>query len=391
MSSATVIEFDDLLAPISEETPAGEDIRQDFSPQSLYFSIKDAQSLARTEERKRRDAFDEDPDASFRPEDWNPVLVYAEQILVEKSKDLEVAAWYVEALLRHHGFAGLRDGFRLLRELIDRYWEDIFPRPDEDGLVTTVAPITSLNGEDSAGTLIWPISNIPLTSAESWGCWQYQQAQRLQGLDPQELEERIEEGAVTLDMFDKAVSSTPPDYFRELVGDIEAALDELKQLTDLMDERCGVDDSGYPVAPSTRNIEQALEEALATVRTATTGIDIAPAAEAPPEEVGAEGDGEEGTTAAAGGAAAAAPTGAAAPVVSGGMTREQAYRAVQDLAEYFKKNEPHSPTAYLLEKAVRWGRMPLPRLLNELIVDQPTLSELFRLMGLEESEDGPQM
>lgn len=73
------------------------------------------------------------------------------------------------------------------------------------------------------------------------------------------------------------------------------------------------------------------------------------------------------------------------------MTREQAYRAVQDLAEYFKKNEPHSPTAYLLEKAVRWGRMPLPRLLNELIVDQPTLSELFRLMGLEESEDGPQM
>ncbi|QDU41252.1 hypothetical protein Mal4_56170 [Maioricimonas rarisocia] len=387
MSTASVIEFDDLLAPISDESPAGEDIRQDFSPQSVYFSIKDAQSLARTEERKRRDAFDEDPDASFRPEDWNPVLVYAEQILVEKSKDLEVAAWYVEALLRHHGFAGVRDGFRLLRELIDKYWEDIYPRPDEDGLITTVAPITSLNGEDAAGTLIWPITNIPLTDAEPWGCWQYQQAQRLQGLDPQELEERIEEGAVTLDMFDKAVQSTPPSFFRELVADIESALDELRQLTALMDDRCGVDDSGYPVAPSTRNIEQALEEALAMVRTATAGIDIEPVAEAPPAEEGGGKEAGEATEGAPAGVQAAA----AAPAVSGGMTREQAYRAVQDLADYFKKHEPHSPTAYLLEKAVRWGRMPLPRLLNELIVDQPTLAELFRLMGMEESEDGPHM
>lgn len=70
------------------------------------------------------------------------------------------------------------------------------------------------------------------------------------------------------------------------------------------------------------------------------------------------------------------------------MTREQAFKSILQLAEFFKKTEPHSPVAYLLEKAVRWGKMPLPRLLRELIKDDPMLSELFRVMGVSDGADG---
>jgi type VI secretion system protein ImpA len=69
------------------------------------------------------------------------------------------------------------------------------------------------------------------------------------------------------------------------------------------------------------------------------------------------------------------------------MSREQAFKSILQLADYFKKTEPHSPVAYLLEKAVRWGKMPLPRLLRELIKDDPMLAELFRVMGVSEGAD----
>ena len=42
---------------------------------------------------------------------------------------------------------------------------------------------------------------------------------------------------------------------------------------------------------------------------------------------------------------------------------------LQEIAEYFRRTEPHSPLAYALEQAVRWGRTPLPKLLEELIPD----------------------
>ena len=45
--------------------------------------------------------------------DWRPVAEKATKILGEQSKDLEVCAYLIEALVRMHGLAGMRDGYRL--------------------------------------------------------------------------------------------------------------------------------------------------------------------------------------------------------------------------------------------------------------------------------------
>ena len=54
---------------------------------------------------------------------------------------------------------------------------------------------------------------------------------------------------------------------------------------------------------------------------------------------------------------------------SGVPSREHALIMLQEIAEFFRRTEPHSPLAYTLEQAVRWGRTPLPKLLEELIPD----------------------
>jgi type VI secretion system protein ImpA len=67
------------------------------------------------------------------------------------------------------------------------------------------------------------------------------------------------------------------------------------------------------------------------------------------------------------------------------FNRDKAFRQLSELADYFKKTEPHSPVAYLLDKSIRWGSMLLPELMVELLSDQKdTMDHLFNLTGLNE-------
>lgn len=67
------------------------------------------------------------------------------------------------------------------------------------------------------------------------------------------------------------------------------------------------------------------------------------------------------------------------------FNRDQAFHQLRELSEFFKKTEPHSPVPYLLEKAIRWGYMPLPELMTELLSNQQeTIARVFNLTGLDE-------
>jgi type VI secretion system protein ImpA len=52
------------------------------------------------------------------------------------------------------------------------------------------------------------------------------------------------------------------------------------------------------------------------------------------------------------------------------------------VAEFFRRTEPHSPVSYALEQAVRWGRMPLPELIRELVTDESVRRDFFRRTGM---------
>ena len=59
---------------------------------------------------------------------WTTVVQVAPNILANTSKDLEVACWYLEALIRLEGAPGLRDGIKLIKGLIDNFWDNLYTR-----------------------------------------------------------------------------------------------------------------------------------------------------------------------------------------------------------------------------------------------------------------------
>src|SRR5262249_33271991 len=158
----------------------------------------------------------------------------------------------------------LRDGFRLAREMAEKFWDGLYPVPDEEGVATRVAPLTGLNGDDAEGTLIQPINRIPLTDVSSLG--RFDRSHYLQALatakipDPTVRDKRIEAGAMSLDKLKKAVDESPAAFFLNLVQDLTASQEEFAKLGAALDAKCG------PASPPGSAIRTALADCLAAVK-----------------------------------------------------------------------------------------------------------------------------
>jgi type VI secretion system protein ImpA len=373
MPSESGLDLEQLLTPIPGVNPAGVSLRDDFSPTSVYHAIKDARSAARAAERNVVWG-DDTPDLRAP---WRSVADLGPRILAEKSKDLEVTAWLIEALVRLRGYAGLRDGFRLARELIERFWDGLYPLPDEEGLQTRVAPLAGLNGEEAEGTLVRPIFGVPVTGDSGerpLTVSDYQQACDLDRMaDPDKRAQRIAQGAATMEMFRRAVLETSAEFYGTLIEDLQGCSQEFERLRGALESRCGKDPRGYDLAPPTSNIRNALEACRDAIR--HLAKDRLPAAE------GADAEQNDGALATLDGA------GSPGRSLQRVHSRDDAFRALLQVADFFKRTEPHSPVSYALEQAVRWGRMPLPELLTELIPEESARGNLFRLVGIQPPEN----
>ncbi|CAH8242396.1 ImpA family type VI secretion system protein [Vibrio aestuarianus] len=67
------------------------------------------------------------------------------------------------------------------------------------------------------------------------------------------------------------------------------------------------------------------------------------------------------------------------------INRDLAFHQLRELSDYFRQSEPHSPISFLLEKAIRWGYLSLPELLQEMMEEQDgnSLSKIFNAAGLD--------
>lgn len=367
MASPQIFDIEELLQPIEGDSESGIDLRENASAD--YYTVKDARSAARAAER----SMDVEDDAGGLLPEWRTILEVSPRILRTQAKDLEVTAWFIEALLRAEGYAGLRDGFALARGLVERFWDGLYPAPDEDGIATRVGPLTGLNGESADGTLIQPIRKVPLTMGDiPYSLWQYEQAIELAKItDEARRQARIDNGAVTWEQFEQSVRETPASDFKTLVEDIQGAIDEFEALGKTLYDKAGYDS---PPAGNIRNVLAAALDAVnyaARDRLATlSGDEPAAAADAP--------SGSTELVAAGGGAVTATAKVQASGAVT---TREEAFKVLLQVADFFRKTEPHSPISYTLEEVVRRGRMSLQELLQELITDEETRRQFFIASG----------
>jgi type VI secretion system protein ImpA len=353
MEKQTLPNLTKLLAPISKKFPTGKNIREDTALLKIYQTIKEARSTARMIERQQTLLEEKSAKAA-----WQTVYQLSLEVLAQQSKDLEVTCWLIEALLREAGFFGLNVGFKFLRNLCEKYWDYLYPLPDEDGIASRIAPLTGLNGEDVDGTLIIPIALVPLTEngpLAPYALWQYQQAlELLKIVDSEKRAQRIAAGNISLDMIEAALTQSSANFLLKQRQALAGCITEYQQLMAFLAEKCGSD------APPCSRIINHLNACLECLHCIPATEKIA----APITD------------------SALRNVETSEKNITDFCSREVALAALLQAADFFRRNEPHSPLPYVLERAVRWAKMPLPELLKEMVQDEMMREKISFLTGI---------
>jgi type VI secretion system protein ImpA len=347
-----------LLTPIPGPRPTGQDVR--------YSGDYDAIAEARRQDNAAlpqgvwlRD---------LKRADWISVERLCVETLTTRSKDLQVACWLTEAWVHMQGFAGLARGIALLGELCERFWPDLFPVIEEGDLSARTAPLEWLN--EKLPDLLRSLSIVSsATDPEERFSWtDYMNAQRLETVrqrDAGSAERAEAAGAVTLARFGACRQRAATARLKGTESALQQALHALDALNSLLERHCGKE------APGLGGIRSMAEEILAflAVELADRQKPVSIASmlrkrTSPPADVIPPSPAVEA-------GAAQSP-----------RTRDEAYHQLAEIADFLLRTEPHSPTAYLIQRAASWGELPLPALVQQLSQSGSDISRLLDALGL---------
>lgn len=355
-----VFDIEKLLHEISPESPSGESLRYD----SLYDQIR---------EGRREDDADQERGVwvmSLKRADWSAVERHCIEALSTRSKDLQIAAWLMEAWLRQYGFAGLREGLRLLNALCKDFWDTVYPLPEDGDLEYRIAPFEWINEKITIIVKLVQLTNPQGDSSRVYGWADWETACRPATGQLQTYRGKAVEPKLTQEQFQEAVTQTHTHDLKILLELTDGVINALKALSATLDVKCGGHSPGLGRLSSTLNSIRGLlftsfsqrpdanptkaENAMATD---DSDIPVDPNLQNPDEAIEA-------------GALSSGPI----------RNRAEAYRRLTEAAEYLARTEPHSPVPYLVKRAIGWGNMNLQDLLPELVRNNSELSEIYRLL-----------
>jgi len=384
-----------LLEAISADAPCGEYLKDN---RTLFRGLRNYFNQAQSSYRQLM----ESPDAMHDEElltqnaaNWNELSNQCEKTIETVSKDVEVMCWLSAAQpFSHQPLENLASVLTSFTQLIDTYWDDLHPKPpikklkseDDAGRAREwaefrVKPFLQLVGErDGTGLLSMPLQSIGLIGAIDYS--RYYSAERDGQLDALKAEA-------------SQYISSNKEQVKETILSLGAIKQQLLALEASVVEKCrGV--GAQPV--SFRFINQTVDR-LINASHYLVGNLIVPwpldAQEPEPTDVS---NADESVP-------VISETPTQAPI-AGEMTmsnkvtnevvslqgkvgeeiytRDQAFQQLRHISDYFSRTEPHSPVYMLLERAIRWGYMSLPDLLNEMVgEDDKMMGRMYQLAGLE--------
>jgi type VI secretion system protein ImpA len=360
MATQFTIEIEELLKPIPGKNGAGREAKEG----KQYELLKEA--------RREEEALNQgDWKREVKTADWGKVVQIATKILSSESKDLEVAVWLLEGLVKRQGFVGLRDGLRLLREMHVRLWELMYPSIEDGDLEYRTGRLEVLNK-----ILPLAIKHVPLVHSPggaAYAYWQYKESQDIENLkrgaasDPEkrrQLQEALDDGKLEGDKFEKVVAGTSLAHCSSILDQLVESQVEFDALEKMLDEKYGEN------GPSLRLVREALKDCLSFMDGVVKkkgGIGLQTA-----QSLDSRDDSQE--------ARMNIPS---ADTANGELRdRAGALRQLAAVAEFFRKTEPHSPVSYLVQRAARWGEMPLEEWLQEVIKNEGVLGEVRETLGL---------
>jgi len=357
------VSLDTLLMPISAQAPTGVSLLG----QSEYNQIQKARKA-------------DDPTLplgswtyELKRADWVQVGKLVTQALLHRSKDLQLAAWLLEAQIHRHGLGGIAPCLMLMAQLCDRYWPDVYPQPDQHGLEHRANVMHWVNDK-----LLPTMRLAPLTLTSdgvTLSCADWELAQRNEKVRTSLGQSKEQTEGINLSEFAMAMAGTPADTHLAHHHYASSALAALAILQETCDGRFGPEG---PLFNDLRSLLSQIESlisnelrkrGLQTSKPAETSIEVASA----PSVMGQ--------------LSISAPL-PVSPLPVSPLLRDRAdaYALLSTAADYLAQIEPHSPAPYLVRRAIKWGNLDTAELYNEVFLRSAGQISIFELLGLQSSD-----
>lgn len=318
------MEIDDaaLIEPIAAEAPCGE-------------SLEDTQLLA---------SFDAyglfGRTAALAPDlEWREIRTASREAL-EKSKDFRLLTHLGCAVLRTDGLPAFVQTLAIASRWLEMWGEEVFPRIDEDAILRRNA----LNGFADRMAVVDGVRRTAILKHPQLG------VVSIRDIEIATNQITLPEGETA--NFNEAqleglFAATPVEDLRQLRGQLEAAVASLKSISEAMSTRSGVQavpDFGPLADPLARTLKRIA--AILALR---------------PEEAQAADGGSD---------SAADPAANGGPAAVGVVrNRQDATRALDAVADFFRTHEPSSPIPLLIERTKRLVSKNFLEVLAELAPD----------------------
>ena len=330
------INIDQLLEAVSPDAPCGEDVEYDPA-----FREMEEAALS-----KPPPEFGPDKNNPPEPPDWRKVQQKALELLA-RSKHLRPAVYLTRALLDTQGFSGLGEGLRLLRGLLEGYWETLYPPLDPDD-PEDPARRNILDELNSPEFILSAVRRAPLLDLPRLGRFTLRdinfadQTVKLPAGPDKQLTALADIIAEFIEKRNEAKSiQTAAGEVRDASAAVRGCIEAVSAIQTGITARAGTKN-----APGLADLTKVLKEAensLQQIDTVLAGQLLQHGIGAPPVE-------EE--------AAAASPATpglrpAATPLTGEITSREDVIRWLDKICEYYRQHEPSSPVPLLLQRARR--------------------------------------
>lgn len=360
------LELETLLQPISADELCGDDLS--FS--NDFHEIKKA--------RVQDDPLLDLGDWISEPKqaDWNFIAHKSRDLLTNKTKDIRLLTWISEAWGHLHGFEGIAKSLELSHRMLEEFWLKIHPEIEDDDLDQRLGLLQGLTTQLPALIKQVPLINTqPFFSLFDYEKILHQQNNRLKNPDDSSHVNQT----VDLEQFDQALFNTSKSFQYQNYQHFTEILEHWSILKQVLDQLMEFD------APSFANIDSQLDSIQKMLRKIYKADSF---------------DNTQSMT-----STAAEPSAMnesvniqnSAPMMninqnqqsfqpqpqSHLQNREQAMKVLQEIADYFHTNEPHSPVSYMLQKTIKWSQMPLHEWLAQVIKNDNPLESVQELLGVQ--------
>jgi type VI secretion system protein ImpA len=326
--------LESLLSPLDGESPTGQNLEYDA----------EFLALERLASPKSERAMGDSVKAAEEP-DWDRVSSQAES-LFGRSKDLRIAIHLTKAWMRTNGMPGFAAGLRLMKALLENFWDGVHPQLDAEddndptARVNAVSAVTDLQG------MLGMFRSTPFVQSPRLGRFALRDLRIANGtLKVAASEEEGTAEPPSMTQIEACCMDCPEDQLADMVTAVASALDDAKAIDTIFSEHVGTAGPDLkPLLSDIYEVKKFLEPQLAK-RLPQPDTDAETAT-----------DGE------------AASNGGGGKVNTSGRVEgpQDVMRRIDEICEYYARCEPSSPIPLLLRRAQRLVGMTFVDLMKDL-------------------------